>query len=392
MSAPTDSDKSKRGPATRLVTAGRRPREQHGFVNTPVYHGSTVLYASADDLYANRIRYSYGRRNSPTIEALTSALNELEGASGTVLTPSGLSAVTTALLAAVSSGDHLLVTDSVYHPNRHFCDTVLTRMGVETTYYDPLIGGRIADLFRPNTKAVFTESPGSLTFEVQDIPAIAEAAHARGALVLMDNTWATPLFFRPLDHGADLSIQAGTKYISGHADVLIGSVSANASAWAKLRETHGALGLTVGPDDIFLALRGLRTMGVRLKHHQESALAVARWLQKRPEVARVLHPALESDPGHTIWKRDFTGACGLFGVELKPVPNTKVRAFLDTLKLFGMGYSWGGFESLVVPSDTRDRVAPGAFAGPTLRLHIGLEDIDDLLADLEAGFAALKDA
>ncbi len=386
----TKSEKNKpRGPGTKLVSAGRGPADQHGFVNTPVYHGSTVLYANADDLFANRIKYSYGRRSSPTIDALTGAMNELEGAHGTVITPSGLSATTTALLSVARTGCHILVTDSVYHPTRHFCDTVLKRMGVETSYYDPLIGADIRGLIQDNTVAVFTESPGSLTFEMQDIPAIAKAAHAGGALVLVDNTWATPHFFKPLEHGADMSIQAGTKYVSGHADVLIGTISANEAAWPRLRETHGAMGLVAGPDDIFLALRGLRTMGVRLKQHEESGLAVARWLQRRPEVERVAHPALESDAGHAIWKRDFSGASGLFGVELKPVPDAKLRAFLDALELFGMGYSWGGFESLVVPADMRYRLLPSSFKGPLLRLHIGLEDIDDLISDLEGGFAAM---
>jgi cystathionine beta-lyase len=382
--------KSKKGPDTSLVSAGRDPNAQHGFVNTPVYHGSTVLYANADDMFANRIRYSYGRRNSPTIEALTSAMSELEGAAGTVLAPSGLSAVTTALLSVCGAGDHILVADSVYHPNRHFCDTVLKRMGVDTQYYDPLIGADIAGLFKPNTKAVFTESPGSLTFEIQDLPAIAKEAHKRDALVLADNTWATPYFFKPLDFGADISIQAGTKYISGHADVLIGSISANEKAWPKLHATHGALGLSVGPDDIFLALRGLRTMGLRLKQHHQSGLTVARWLQQRPEIARVLHPALETDPGHALWKRDFSGASGLFAIELKPLSDTNVRTFLDTLELYGMGYSWGGYESLIVPCDLRSRTLMPTTAGPMFRIHIGLEDVGDLIADLDAAFTAIN--
>jgi cysteine-S-conjugate beta-lyase len=382
--------KGKKGKDTELVSVGRDPSAQHGFVNTPVYHGSTVLYANADDLFANRIRYSYGRRNSPTIEALTRAMSELENAAGTVLAPSGLSAVTTALLSVCGAGDHILVADSVYHPNRHFCDTVLKRMGVETSYYDPLAGAGIADLFRPNTKAVFTESPGSLTFEIQDLPAIAESAHARGALVLADNTWATPYFFKPLDFGADISIQAGTKYISGHADVLIGSISANQKAWPRLQATHGALGLSVGPDDIFLALRGLRTMGLRLKQHHTSGLTVARWLQGRPEIARVMHPGLDHAPGHTLWARDFSGASGLFGIELAPAGDKQVRTFLDALELFGMGYSWGGYESLIVPCDLRDRTIEPGNAGMLLRLHIGLEDVTDLIADLESAFAAMK--
>jgi cystathionine beta-lyase len=295
------------------------------------------------------------------------------------------------LLAAAGAGDHILVSDSVYEPTRKLCDTVLKRLGIETTYYDPLIGCGIGALFKPNTRAVFTEAPGSQTFEMQDIPAIAAVAHAKGALVLMDNTWATPLYFRALDAGVDLSIQAGTKYIGGHADVMIGTVSANAAAWPRLHEMVGTLGLCVGPDDIYLALRGLRTLSVRLARHQESGLRVARWFATRPEVSRVLHPALESDPGHAIWKRDFTGACGLFSVVLKPAPQAALIAFLNALKLFGMGYSWGGYESLVIPFNcARYRTATQWNPeGPALRFHVGLEDVDDLIGDLERGFAAM---
>jgi cystathionine beta-lyase len=389
MSSPTD-DTPARGTNTRLVSAGRAPSEHFGFVNTPVYHGSTVLFPTADDFLGHRSRYYYGRRSTPTIDALADAMSELEGAAGTVLTPSGLSAVTTAVLAAVGTGDHLLVADCVYQPTRQFCDGLLTRFGVEVTYYDPLIGAGIAELMRPNTRAVLTESPGSLTFEVQDIPAIAAVAHAQDALVLMDNTWATPLLFNALAHGVDLSIQAGTKYISGHSDILIGHVSANARAWPRLRDTHGELGLTVGPDDIFLALRGLRTMGIRLERHHQSGLAVARFLQSRPEVARVLHPGLENDPGHALWTRDFKGACGLFGFELKPVDDSRLRRFLDSLKLFGMGYSWGGFESLIIPFHAASaRSLPLPFSGPTLRIHVGLEEVADLTADLAAAFDSM---
>jgi cystathionine beta-lyase len=308
--------------------------------------------------------------------------------------PSGLAAISTALMAVAGSGDHVLVTDSVYRPTRNFCDGVFRRMGVETTYYDPLIGADIARLFRPNTRAVFTEAPGSQSFEMQDVPAIAKVAHEKGAVVLMDNTWATPLYFRPLDHGVDLAIQAGTKYIGGHSDIMFGCVAANAATHARLKDTYHQLGLCAGPDDVFLALRGLRTMGVRLAQHQASGLAVARWLSRRPEVLRVLHPALENDPGHAIFKRDFAGASGLFSIVLKPCADAAVYAFMNALTLFGMGYSWGGFESLVILFDcseyrTATRWSPG---GPTLRFHIGLEDADDLIADLETGFAAMKKA
>jgi cystathionine beta-lyase len=383
-------------PETRLVTAGRDPQAQFGFVNPPVYHASTVLYPNAADQVAHRARYQYGRRGTPTSEALESAIAELEGeaCAGVALLPSGLSAISTALIAAAGAGDHILVSDSAYKPTRVFCDGVFKRLGVDTTYYDPLIGAGITKLFKPNTKAVFVEAPGSQTFEMQDIPAIAQAAHAKGALVLMDNTWATPLYFRAFDKGVDLSIQAGTKYIGGHSDIMFGTVSANARAAPALKDVVHHMGLCVGPDDIYLALRGLRTLAVRLARHNESGLRVARWLAARPEVLRVLHPALESDPGHAIWKRDFSGACGLFSVVLKPANEKKVHAFMDALALFGMGFSWGGFESLVISFDsaeyrTATKWAPG---GPTLRFHIGLEDPGDLIADLEQGFRAFAAA
>jgi cystathionine beta-lyase len=383
-------------PDTRLVTGGRDPFSYHGFVNPPVHHASTVLYRNADDMLAGRGRYHYGRRGTPTSEALEQAMAQIEGpaCAGVALLPSGLAAISFAILSVAGAGDHILVSDSVYEPTRIFCNTVLKRLGVETTYYDPLIGAGIAGLCKPNTKLVFVEGPGSLSFEMPDVPAIAAAARAKGALVAMDNTWATPLYFRPLDFGVDLSIQAGTKYIAGHADVMIGMVSANAAAWPSLHKTVGTLGLCVGPDDMYMALRGLRTLGVRLKRHHESGLTIAGWMEQRPEVARVLYPPLASDPGHALWQRDFSGASGLFSVVLKPVPDAAVRAFLDALKLFGLGYSWGGFESLVILFDcskcrTATSWAPG---GPTLRFHVGLEDVADLTADLERGFAALSAA
>jgi cystathionine beta-lyase len=383
-------------PDTRLVTAGRDTQGQHGFVNPAVYHASTVLYPTAEDQVAHRARYQYGRRGTPTSEALEGALTELEGekCAGVALLPSGLAAISTALLSVAGSGDHILITDSIYRPTRVFCDGLFKRLGVTTTYYDPLIGAGIADLFKPNTKAVFVEAPGSQSFEMQDIPAIAAVAHAKGAAVIMDNTWATPLYFRAFDKGVDLSIQAGTKYIGGHSDIMLGCVSANASKFTALKNTVNALGLCVGPDDMYLALRGLRTLGVRLARHNESGLRVARWLEQRPEVLRVLHPGLASNPGHAIWKRDFTGACGLFSIVLKPTSEKSVHSLMNALALFGMGFSWGGFESLVIVFDcaeyrTATKWAPG---GPTLRFHIGLEDVDDLIADLERGFAALAAA
>ena len=386
---------SKRRPqqkqATRLAHAGRDPGHFHGFVNTPIYRGSTVLFPTAAALEANDQEYTYGRLGTPTVKALAESIAELEGGHATLLTPSGLSAIAATFLALVSAGDHVLVSDSVYRPTRRFCDSVLKRLGVETTYYDPLVGGRIKELIRPNTKVVFTESPGSQTFEVQDMPAIAAAAHTAGAVVVLDNTWATPLYFKPFAHGADVSIHAATKYIIGHADAMLGAITANEAVWPKVSRTHDELGLCPGPEDVYLGLRGLRSLGVRLARHQASGLAIAEWLAKRPEVARVIHPALPCDPGHAIWKRDFTGASGLFAVVLKPAAKKAVAAMLDGLELFGMGYSWGGFESLIIPFDpTSYRTATKWKAeGPALRLHIGLEEVEDLKADLEAGFARL---
>jgi cysteine-S-conjugate beta-lyase len=380
-----------RRPATEVILAGRDPFEQHGFVNTPIYRGSTVLSRTVADFTGKKGRYVYGRRGTPTTEALANAITALEGGAGTALTSSGLSAITTALMAVSRSGDHVLLADTVYGPTRHFCDTILSGYGVEVSYFDPLAGAAIEDRFQENTRAVFLESPGSLSFEMQDVPAIADVAHKRGAAVLMDNTWATPIYFRPHDFGVDLSIQAGTKYLGGHADANLGTISATAQYWPKVKETAGTLGLNPGPEDVFLMLRGLRTLAVRLDRHMESGLKVAEWLEQRPEVARVLHPALPSHPQHAIWKRDFKGACGLFSIVLKPYPQAAVNTFIESLELFGIGASWGGYESLVIPFDcTKIRTAtewkPG---GPTVRLHIGLEDPDDLIEDLQRGLEKL---
>ena len=383
-------------PETRLVTAGRDTRAQKGFVNPPVVHGSTVLYPTAADLHAHTGEYRYGRYGTPTTKAFQQTLMALEGpqCAGVAITPSGLAAISTTLLSVLKAGDHLLVCDNVYRPTRNVCNTVLKRLGVETTYFDPLVGPAIETLFKPNTRAVLLEAPGSQSFEMPDVRAIAAVAHARGALVIDDNTWATPLFRRALDQGVDISMQAATKYIGGHSDIMFGTISANATAWPIVQETTHLLGICAGPDDVFLATRGLRTLAVRLAQHYRSGLDMARWLQGRPEVIRVLHPALESDPGHAIWKRDFTGASGLFSIVLRPKPQAAVDAFLDGLSLFGMGYSWGGFESLAIPFDcaeyrTATKWAPG---GPAVRLHIGLENVDDLKADLERGFAAFNAA
>lgn len=387
-----DGSKRERRPATEAVLAGRAPFEQHGFVNTPIYRGSTVLSPTVAQFVSKDARYVYGRRGTPTTEALSNAITALEGGAGTALTSSGLSAITTAIMAVTRAGDHVLVADTVYGPTRHFCDTILNGYGVEVEYYDPLIGVEIASLFRANTRALFVESPGSLSFEMQDVPAIAQVARKHGAAVMMDNTWATPVYFRPHDFGIDVSVQAGTKYLGGHADANLGTISATADYWPKIKDTAGSLGLNPGPEDVFLMLRGLRTLPVRLDRHMASGIKVAQWLEARPEVRRVLHPALPSHPQHAIWKRDFKGACGLFSIVLKSYPQTAVNAFIESLSLFGIGASWGGYESLVIPFDcTKVRTAtkwnPG---GPTVRLHIGLEDPDDLIADLEDGLARLS--
>jgi cystathionine beta-lyase len=381
---------------TRLVTAGRDTKAQKGFVNPPVFHGSTVLYPTAEDLHAHRSEFQYGRHGTPTTRALQHVLMALEGpqCAGVGLAPSGLAAISTTLLAVAKAGDHILVCDNAYRPTRNFCNGLLARYGVETGYFAPLIGGAIEKLFRPNTRAVVIEAPGSQTFEMPDIPAIAAAAHARGALVIDDNTWATPLYHRSLELGVDISMQAGTKYVGGHSDIMFGTISANAKAWPIIAENIRLLGVCAGPDDVYLALRGIRTLSVRLAQHHRSGLEMARWLEARPEVLKVLHPGLESDPGHAIWKRDFTGASGLFSIVLKPKPQAAVDAMLNSLTLFGMGFSWGGFESLAIPFDcatyrTATTWAPG---GPTLRLHIGLENTDDLKADLDRGFAVFNAA
>src|SRR5438128_65578 len=396
MSFSNDGPSNPQKAETRLVTAGRDTKGQRGFVNPAVFHGSTVLYPTAQDLHAHRAGCSYGRHGSPTTRALQDVLMSLEGpqCAGVGLTPSGLAAITTTLLSVLKSGDHLLVCDNVYRPTRNFCNGMLARLGVETSYFDPLVGGAIEKLFKPNTRAVLVEAPGSQSLEMPDIPAIASAAHARGALVIDDNTWATPLYHRSLDQGVDISMQAATKYIGGHSDIMFGTISANAKAWPQLAEGIKLLGVCAGPDDVFLALRGTRTLSVRLAQHYRSGLEMARWLATRPEVLSVLHPALESHPGHAIWKRDFTGASGLFSIVLKPVPQKAVNAFLDALTLFGMGFSWGGYESLVIWFDcaeyrTATRWNPG---GPALRFHIGLEDVSDLIADLERAFAAMAAA
>jgi cystathionine beta-lyase len=377
-------------PETIAVSAGRMSREHFGAVNTPVYRASTILCPDLATLEAHAGPYTYGRRGTPTTRSFEEAVTRLEGGVRSVTVPSGLNAIATAILSVCGAGDHLLMADSCYGQTRALCEKTLKRFGIATSYYDPLIGAGIEKLWQPNTRAVFCESPGSLTFEIQDVPAIAAIAHGHGASVLMDNSWGTPLYFPALARGVDLSIQAATKYIGGHADVMLGYITANESHAARLIDTHGHLGLYASGDDCFLGLRGLRTLAVRLARHQQNALALARWLAGRAEVSRILYPALESDPGHAIWKRDFSGACGLFGLVLKPASQGAVRAFIDGLAHFGIGYSWGGYESLIVPADIRRTARPFAAEGPVLRIHAGLEDVDDLLADLEAGLKRLR--
>jgi cystathionine beta-lyase len=383
---------------TLLVHSARDPARYQGMVNTPVFRTSTVIYPNLASYEArggdDYKKVRYGLYGTPTTFALEEAVAKMEGGYAAVALPSGLAAITAALCAFLKAGDHLLVTDSVYLPTRNFCERRLKPFGVETEYYDPLIGADIARLLRANTKAVFCEAPGSLTFEMQDIPAIAQAAHARAIPVLADTTWGTPYFFPSFQRGVDVSIHAGTKYIAGHSDVMMGLIVTSERYWIPVRRTVGEYGFGVSPDDCYLALRGFRTIGVRMKHQMQSAVKVARWLQARSDVKRVLYPALEDDPGHHVWKRDFEGAASLFSFVLIPVSERAVTAFVDALRLFGIGSSWGGYESLiqvahVAKNRTATRWDPG---GPTLRVHIGLEDPDDLIADLEAAFAAMKKA
>ena len=383
-------------PATRLVTAGRRKEWLQGMVNVPPARTSTVLF---DSVAAMRVSYpprdgelNYGRSGTPVQWGLAEALTELEpGAGGTKLFPSGVAAVAMALTAVLKPGDELLMTDSVYGPTRRLCDEELTRRGVTTTYYDPLLApDELARLVTPRTRALFMESPGSLTFEVQDVPGLCAAARRHGLVTLLDNTWATPFLFPAIGRGVDLSILAGTKYISGHSDVMLGSVTASPALWGRLKDTAEIYGSYLGPDDAFLAARGLRTLGIRLAQHQKSALEVAEWLAAHPKVATVLHPALPSCPGHEHWRRDFHGASGLFSVVLTGGSKRDRDALIDALTLFGIGWSWGGFESLAVPVDLeRVRTArKQTYDGPLVRLHIGLEDSADLIADLDRALAA----
>lgn len=382
-------DLSKLAPQTRLIAAGREQSE-HGFISPAVYHGSTILLPDVDT-FRNR-PYAYARRGTPTSKALEQAIAGLEGGYDAVITPSGLSAISTTLLAYLNAGDHLLVTDAVYSPARHFCDTVLKRLGIETSYFDPGIGSGIAAMIRSNTRLVYCETPGAQTMEIPDIPAIAAAAHDRGCLMMLDNSWSGGYYFRSFEHSCDISLQSATKYLGGHSDVMMGCVTTTKEAWAPLKAAYGAMGLCAGPDDIYLTLRGIRTLDVRLARHMSSAIRVAEWLRGRAEVDTVLHPALSNAPGNEIWKRDFKGSTGLFSIILKPCSDTALKALIDGFQLIGLGFGWGGFESLCSPF-TPTRVATAWKAqGPAIRFHIGLEDPNDIIADLKDGFRRLTAA
>jgi len=382
--------------ATRLTHAGRKGKDHHGPVNPPLVRASTMLFPDCAALQeASGTRRVYARHATETTMALEQALCAAEGAAACMLTPSGLSAITTTLLALLKPGDHLLMVDTTYDPTRQFCEGLLKQNGISTTYYDPLIGAGLSALMQPNTKVVFVESPGSLTFEVQDIPAIAAVAHAGGAVVVSDSTWATPIGWASFELGIDVSIHAATKYIVGHSDALMGAILTNEALQHRVRDTYKQLGMSIGGDDAALALRGLRTMAARLAVHRESAQVVARWLQSQPEVAEVLYPPMEGTAGHELWKRDFRPeyACGLMGAVFhRDVTEQQVAELIDRTRLFGIGFSWGGYESLILPTCPSNYRTINAekWAAPMLRLHVGLEAVEDLLADLEVGFSALR--
>jgi cystathionine beta-lyase len=394
--------KTKRQISTTLGHAGRDPAKNFGIVNPPVYHASTVVFTTLEVLLETRRDrasgayegITYGREGTPTTRAFEEAITALEGGYRAVTFPCGLGAIASSLMAFLKAGDHLLMPDQLYGPARAFCDDVLIKFGVDVTYYDGRIGSGIAALMKKNTAVVYLESPGSLTFEMQDVGAIAGAARRQGAFVLMDNTWASPIFFNPLQHGVDISIHAATKYISGHSDLMLGVAVCNERSFLPVRKISSTAGYCAGPDDVYMALRGLRTLGLRMRQHQESALVIAQWLQQRPEVQRVMYPALPDDPGYEIWKRDYRGASALFGFTLKPVSDKAFAAFLDHMELIKLGYSWGGYESLMVPTypATLRSSTTWEESGPSVRIHIGLEDTGDLIADLEDGFGRLRRA
>ncbi len=384
---------------TKIVHSGRDPASNHGIINPPVYHASTIAWGSVKEMRRRREQrwepgvYTYGRHGTPTHDALEEAFAAVSGGYRSVAVASGLAAINGALLAFLEQGDHILMVDSVYGPTRKFCDEFVGRFGVETTYYDPSLGAGIRDLIRDNTKVVYVESPGSLTFEVQDVPAIAAEAHKRGCVVIMDDTWSAGIYFKPFEHGVDVCAMAATKYIVGHSDVMMGLITSTQECWDRIRPSAAVLGANSGPDDVYLALRGLRTLKVRLQRHHETGLVLANWLAQRPEVARVLHPALPGSPGHELWKRDFLGASGLFSFVLNPrFSDEAIEAMLDGMRFFAMGASWGGYESLILPSDPAANRTATRWneTGQLIRIHAGLEAPDDLISDLEAGFGRLN--
>lgn len=382
--------------ATLVTILGRDPEQQHGIVNPPTWRASTVLSPDVE-LFLNR-RYgepgSYGRYGTPTTAALQDAIARLEGGYRAIAVGSGKTAIAAVLLALLRAGDHLLVVDCVYGPTRRLAEGFLRKFGIETTFFPPAAGSGIAAYLRPETRVVFLEAPGSLTFEMQDVPAICEVAHAAGAVVVMDNTWASPLYCKPFALGVDVSIQAATKYIGGHSDLMMGVITTTRALFERIRHGVFEVATAAGPDECTLALRGLRTLAVRLERHMQSGLLLADWLRRRPEVRRVMHPALPDDPGHGLWRRDFTGASGLFGFVLEPCSKAQLSAFLDHLELFGMGASWGGYESLLIPTDPRPlrSAVPWTEPGQPMRIHVGLEDPEDLIRDLEAGFRRFRHA
>lgn len=392
MAKKNPDERKKRHISTLVTQIGRKPEDQFGFINPPTYRGSTVLFPNVATLESLNQPYTYGTKGTPTVRSLEEAWSILAGAEDSVTVPSGLAAICLAVMTATQAGDHILITDSVYQPTRNFCDNILAKFGVLIEYYDPHLSDQIFHLFREQTTAIIVESPGSQSMEIQDVPAISKAAHEKGICVILDNTWATPIFFPPHDRGADLVIEAGTKYLSGHSDLLIGLVSAN-KKWAKrLRTTFNAFAIGAGPDECSLALRGLRTMALRLNAQQKSALEIADWLSKQEQVESVLHPALISHPDHNLWKRDFLGSSGVFSIILNERYRKYIAEFLDKLELFGIGFSWGGYESLVLPFDcnayrTATRWDP---PGPCLRFSIGIEDVNDLKEDLTIGLMRLS--
>ncbi len=390
-------DSSSLADKTRAIVRGRAPEDHHGVVNTPVYRASTVLHPTVDAFEqrhdpSNKQRVVYGLLGTPSTFDLEEVIADLEGGHDAVLLPSGLAAITTALTTFLEPGDHVLIADTVYWPNRMFCDEHLRRLNVDVEYYDPMLGAKIASRIRPATKVIFLESPGSLTFEVQDIPAITAVARAHGVTTILDNTWATPVFLKPFSLGIDVSVHAATKYLSGHSDIMMGVIVSAEHVAQAVRRTHRLFGQTASPDDAYTTLRSVRTLSTRLKAHETTGIALAEWLSARDEVDRVLHPALPEHPGHEFWKRDYLGACGLFGVVLKPCRREQLLNMVNGMQLFGIGASWGGYESLMIPSypDRYRTATEWTVQGQVLRVHAGLEDLDDLLRDLDAGFARLR--